>query len=71
MDDGPWTTAQLRAVPNKETWCQWVLPWDFTTGNHNITCRATDGTGKLQTEQRAAPRPNGAAGWHSVVALVG
>ena len=70
VDDSPWTAAELRPVPNKETWRQWVLPWDFTAGRHNITCRATDGTGEVQTEDRAAPRPNGASGWHSVVALV-
>ncbi|MFN8049895.1 MAG: molybdopterin-dependent oxidoreductase [Acidimicrobiales bacterium] len=71
VDDSPWTAAQLRPVPNKETWCQWVLPWDFAAGSHNITCRATDGTGATQTDERAAPRPNGASGWHSVVTLVG
>ena len=70
VDDGPWTEAELKPVPNNETWCQWVIPFDFTAGSHNITCRATDSTGEVQTEERAAPRPNGASGWHSVVTLV-
>jgi len=70
VDDGAWTPAELKPVPNDETWCQWVLPWDFTAGSHNITCRATDGTGEIQTEERVAPLPDGASGWHSVVALV-
>lgn len=70
VDDGEWIQAELRPVPNDETWCQWVLPFDFTSGSHEITCRATDGTGRTQTEERAAPRPNGASGWHSVVTLV-
>lgn len=70
VDGGPWTEAELKPVPNDETWCQWVLPWDFEQGSHDITCRATDGSGEVQTEQRASPRPNGASGWDSVVAFV-
>jgi len=69
VDDGPWADAELKPVPNDETWCQWVLPYDFSAGSHTIVCRATDGTGEPQTEDRAAPRPNGASGWHSVIAL--
>ena len=67
VDDGPWAAAELRAVPNDETWCQWVLPVDLARGSHTLTCRATDGAGAVQTEERAAPRPNGASGWHSIV----
>lgn len=70
VDDGEWIQTDLRPVPNDETWCQWVVPFDFTPGSHEITCRATDGAGDLQTEERVAPRPNGASGWHSVVTLV-
>ena len=57
VDDGPWTVAELRPVPNKETWCQWVQPHDFTTGSHTITCRATDGTGRRQTRTGPLPDP--------------
>lgn len=70
VDDGPWTPAELRDVPNNETWRQWVLPWEFAPGSHTVTCRATDGTGEVQTTDRVEPRPNGASGWHSVVVLV-
>jgi len=70
VDDGSWVDAELKPVPNSETWRQWVLPWDFTPGSHTITCRATDSTGALQIQDRAAPRPDGASGWHSVVTLV-
>ena len=57
-------------VVNGDTWRQWMLPWDATPGNHNITARATDGDGELQTEARAEPLPDGVSGWHSIVVLV-
>jgi hypothetical protein len=31
---------------------------------------ATDANGKLQVEERTAPLPNGATGWHSIIVLV-
>ncbi len=71
IDDGPWQPARLGAVPNADTWVQWVLDWDATPGSHSITARATDATGTVQTEARANPIPDGASGWHSIVALVG
>jgi len=49
-----------------DLWRQWVLPHDFTTGSHRITVRATDGRGRLQTQDRASPFPDGASGWHSL-----
>ncbi|WP_060179147.1 hypothetical protein [Streptomyces sp. IMTB 1903] len=39
------------------------------TGGHTITVRTTDGTGQVQTEQRARTIPDGASGWHSVLQL--
>ncbi len=70
IDDGAWQPATLAPVPSDDLWVQWALPWDATSGRHQITVRATDGDGVVQTEDRAAPIPDGASGWHSVVALV-
>jgi DMSO/TMAO reductase YedYZ molybdopterin-dependent catalytic subunit len=70
VDDGPWQRARLGEVPDADTWRQWVLPWDATSGRHTITARAVDGTGAVQTEQRAEPIPDGASGWHSIVVMV-
>lgn len=70
IDGGAWQTARLADTVGPDTWVQWVLEWDATPGTHNIVCRATDGAGHLQTEQRAAPIPSGATGWHQIVALV-
>ena len=67
IDAGPWQKATLGQTPTADTWVQWKLDWEATPGNHTITCRATDGTGTLQTEDRAKPIPDGASGWHSII----
>ena len=67
IDGGLWQEATLGQTPTADTWVQWKLDWEATPGNHTIVCRATDGTGALQTEERAKPIPNGASGWHTVV----
>lgn len=72
VDDGPWETADLGAPVNDITWRQWVWRWDtsgLATGRHQLTVRAVDGTGEVQTEQRADPFPNGASGWHSIAVM--
>ncbi|MER6516848.1 molybdopterin-dependent oxidoreductase [Streptomyces sp. NPDC001553] len=66
VDDGPWQEAQLAEQDTTDTWRQWSYPWKTTPGGHNLTVRATDGTGQVQTEQRARTIPDGAGGWHSV-----
>jgi DMSO/TMAO reductase YedYZ molybdopterin-dependent catalytic subunit len=70
VDGGTWTEATLADELNDVTWRQWVLPWDFTSGRHTVECRATDGTGAIQTEERSEPLPDGATGWHSIVVIV-
>ena len=70
LDDGEWTEAKLAAEDSTITWRQWTYEFDATPGRHQVTCRATDGTGETQTEERAKPFPNGASGWHSVAFLV-
>ncbi len=65
VDDGPWTEAQLAHVLSKDTWCEWMLPWDATPGTHTLRVRATDGTGDTQTSKEAPPEPDGATGWHT------
>ena len=42
-----------------------------TAGNHKLEVRATDDDGDVQPEERVAPIPDGATGWHSVVVRVG
>jgi len=71
VDQGPWNQARLAAVPDLDTWRQWVWEWDATNGNHVIEARATDKTGYTQTAVLAQPEPNGASGYPSVTVTVG
>ncbi|WP_345668498.1 molybdopterin-dependent oxidoreductase [Streptomyces similanensis] len=70
VDDGPWQQAHLAAEDTRDTWRQWSFPWQAAKGGHTLTVRATDRTGRVQTEQRARTIPDGASGWHSVVVTV-
>ena len=63
--------AELADELTIDTWRQWKYTWDATPGNHRIEVRATDKTGAVQPEERVAPIPDGATGWHSVVVRVG
>jgi DMSO/TMAO reductase YedYZ molybdopterin-dependent catalytic subunit len=63
VDQGAWHQARLAAVPDIDTWRQWVYDWDATPGNHLIESRATDLTGYTQTALEAPPEPNGASGF--------
>ncbi|MDY6807725.1 MAG: molybdopterin-dependent oxidoreductase [Actinomycetota bacterium] len=70
VDDGPWRPAQLAEQYSIDTWRQWTFDWDAAPGQHTLYCRATDGAGRVQPEQRVAPIPDGATGWHSRVIRV-
>jgi len=71
VDGGAWQEAQLSPESEADIWRQWMLPVELERGAHRITVRATDGTGQLQTQDRAEPFPDGASGWHSLQLLVG
>ena len=71
VDRGPWHQARLAAVPDIDTWRQWVWDWQATPGNHLIEARATDQTGYTQTPVQAQPPPNGASGYPSAAVTVG
>jgi hypothetical protein len=66
IDGGAWIECEIAAVPSDDTWRQWVHRWDATPGRHTIEARAVDGAGEVQPEERAAPAPNGAQGYHRV-----
>jgi hypothetical protein len=65
VDRGPWHQATLAAVPNIDTWRQWVWQWDAPPGRHVIEARATDKTGYTQTAVQEDVEPNGATGYPS------
>ncbi|MEU8424309.1 molybdopterin-dependent oxidoreductase [Micromonospora sp. NPDC048835] len=70
IDDGPWRQARLADGPSPDLWRQWVYRWDATPGSHTLRVRATDATGATQTDERAAPFPDGATGWHSTTVTI-
>jgi len=70
VDRGPWHEARLAAVPDIDTWRQWVWEWQATAGDHLIEARATDKTGYTQTAVQAQPEPNGASGYPSATVTV-
>ncbi|WP_109528470.1 MULTISPECIES: molybdopterin-dependent oxidoreductase [Nocardia] len=62
IDGGPWQQAKLSADQSIDTWRQWVFEWNATPGSHTVIARATDGTGAIQTADRAGALPDGATG---------
>ncbi|WP_157415509.1 molybdopterin-dependent oxidoreductase [Agromyces allii] len=63
IDDADWQRATLSNPVNADTWVQWFLEWEATSGSHNVTVRATDRDGNLQVEERAPIAPDGSTGW--------
>ncbi|MET7950857.1 molybdopterin-dependent oxidoreductase [Micromonospora sp. NPDC005324] len=70
IDDGAWRQARLADGPSADLWRQWTYRWDATSGSHTVRVRATDATGATQTDERAAPFPDGATGWHSTTVTI-
>lgn len=62
-----WTEAQLKEPVGPYSWTLWALRADLQTiGPALLTCRATDGSGKVQEASEQPPHPSGATGLHSV-----
>lgn len=66
IDDEPWADAVLAEAISADTWVQWSYSWDAPPGQHQVTVRATDARGRVQTAARADVVPDGATGHHSV-----
>ncbi|MEJ2856545.1 MULTISPECIES: molybdopterin-dependent oxidoreductase [unclassified Saccharothrix] len=66
VDGGPWQVAELSADVNDSAWRMWRLPLDLRPGSHTVESRATDKSGFTQPQERVAPVPDGATGWHSL-----
>lgn len=65
VDEGPWREAALGPSVGDDAWRQWWIEWDATPGQHTLRCRATDGAGAVQVEERTPVAPRGATGWHA------
>lgn len=75
FDDGDWETAELAAEVNPYTWRMFRLTRQLPPGRHRVSCRATDGAGFTQPEERLrlinpGPVPDGSTGWHSITFTV-
>ena len=66
IDDGPWRVATLAADVSVDTWRQWLLEWEPTSGKYMVRVRATDNTGETQTEEETPVAPDGATGYHTI-----
>jgi DMSO/TMAO reductase YedYZ molybdopterin-dependent catalytic subunit len=66
IGDGPWLETELAETVGADTWRQWVYEWTAEPGDYQLTVRATDGDGRVQTETEVPPFPNGASGRHTV-----
>ena len=66
-----WQDATLKAPLGLYTWVHWEYEWkDVEVGAAVLVARATDGTGELQSENVVEPYPDGASGYHRVIARI-
>ena len=70
IDRGEWVEASLARAVTPDSWVQWSYAWDAVAGSHDITVRATDASGLVQTADVAPPDPDGSTGLHRVTVSV-
>lgn len=61
-----WQAAELHAEFAPNAWRFWQLTTSLPAGHYNVTVRARDGEGTLQTSKASGTLPNGADGYHSI-----
>ncbi|GAB2468342.1 DMSO/TMAO reductase YedYZ molybdopterin-dependent catalytic subunit [Conyzicola lurida] len=66
VDNDPWQEATLAEPISTDTWRQWFIEWEATSGDHVLEVRATNAEGDTQKEERVDVIPDGAEGWHTV-----
>lgn len=70
VDDGPWSDAELGEAISVDTWRQWAYSWDAAPGEHQLSVRAIDNAGEVQTAEVADVVPDGASGHHRIAVTV-
>jgi DMSO/TMAO reductase YedYZ molybdopterin-dependent catalytic subunit len=70
IDNGPWQKATLSTAVNADTWVQWYVDWQASSGTHYVTVRAIDKNGKLQSQERRPIAPDGSSGWQKTLIRV-
>ena len=71
VDGGAWQGAELGPQVGVDYWRQWYFPWRAESGEHDLSVRATDLDGEVQTDAKAAPFPNGSSGLQRIIVTVG
>ena len=67
-----WHEAKLEPALSQDAWVMWSWPWiPLLPGKYTLVCRATDGTGEIQTSRVQRTVPNGATGYHKIAVQVG
>jgi len=61
-----WQAAELQAEFAPNAWRFWQLTANLSAGHYNVSVRARDGEGTLQTSKTTGTLPNGADGYHSI-----
>jgi DMSO/TMAO reductase YedYZ molybdopterin-dependent catalytic subunit len=49
--DGAWAPAVLGEPPGPAAWTPWWADWDAAEGEHELSVRATDATGRVQPDE--------------------
>jgi len=71
IDNGAWGEATLATSDTPDTWRQWSYAWENAQkGSHQVSVRATDGTGTIQTSVVQDVVPDGATGYHQITVTV-
>ena len=58
-----WADAELETALSQLTWRRWRFAFPAAPGATDVVVRGTDGEGRLQTQEVAAPHPDGASGY--------
>ena len=61
-----WQPAVLQAEFSPYAWRFWQLTTRLAAGHYNVSVRARDGQGTLQTSKTSGTLPNGADGYHTI-----
>jgi len=61
-----WQPAQLQPEFSPYAWRFWQLTATLPAGQHQVSVRARDGEGTLQSSKPAPTLPNGADGYHTI-----
>jgi DMSO/TMAO reductase YedYZ molybdopterin-dependent catalytic subunit len=65
VNEGEWRIVDSDRPLSPLTWVLWRASLDLPSGEHEITVRAIDSEGEIQTERKSSTHPNGATGYHS------